>query len=156
MECFGGCIYEGNAKLEGHVFDPNSTYYQDLMSQNPQLIGSDFAKDGYFTNNFNDVVAAYVTLFELMVVNQWHILTSGFVILTNESARLFFLAFHLTAVVLMLNIFVAFILEAFLMQLQLFHGVATDDLYTKVQAFLEAQAGSSTGRAYVVEPRMKY
>jgi hypothetical protein len=52
------------------VFNSSSEFYIDVRIGNPMLKDSDFAADGYFANNFNDIVASYVTLFELMVVNQ--------------------------------------------------------------------------------------
>lgn len=43
---------------------------------------SDFAAYGYCSNNFNNLVTSFVTLFELMTVNQWHILAEGHVLVT--------------------------------------------------------------------------
>ena len=42
------------------------------------LAASDFGADDYWTNNFNDVLSGYVTLFELLVVNNWFVLVDGF------------------------------------------------------------------------------
>ncbi len=39
---------------------------------NPKLEGSEFVVKQYCNNNFNDIAHAFVLLFELMVVNQWH------------------------------------------------------------------------------------
>jgi len=44
-----------------------------------------------------------VVLMELTVVNQWHILTQGFVLVTHPVARLFFIIFHLFVVVLIMK-----------------------------------------------------
>ena len=49
MEIWGGQIYRGNPDLEGTAFD---------------------ALD-YYQNSFNNFVFAYVTCFELLVVNNW-------------------------------------------------------------------------------------
>ena len=110
------------------MFETDSPFARDLHEHNPKLAGSAYADDGYFANNFNDVLSAYVILFELMVVNQvrrfwvqgagratlranhalgrggglqWNVLAEGFVILTSYAARIFFLAFHMTAVLVM-------------------------------------------------------
>ena len=102
MEIFGGLI----------KFDPNNI--NNCGSTLPQT--SDFARDGYCKNNFNDLYASLVTLFELMTVNQWHVITEGFVLVTHKAARLYFLSFHLVCVTLILNIFSAFVIEAFILE----------------------------------------
>jgi hypothetical protein len=54
----------------------------------------------------------FVVLFDLLVVNQWHVMTEGFVLaLGSRWVRLYFVAFHLTTVIVVLNIFTAFVLE---------------------------------------------
>eukprot|EP00730_Choanoeca_flexa_P020167 TRINITY_DN9861_c0_g1_i1.p1 TRINITY_DN9861_c0_g1~~TRINITY_DN9861_c0_g1_i1.p1 ORF type:complete len:665 (+),score=202.54 TRINITY_DN9861_c0_g1_i1:66-1997(+) len=145
MELFGGRIYEGNRSLEGHVFNQTSLFYSDIQLLNPKLNNTDFARDGYFANNFNDIVASYVTLFELMVVNQWHIIADGYVQLTSKAARLFFFSFHLSTVLVLLNIFVAFVLEAFLMQLELVSGQNPDALFLELESKLEARQALASG-----------
>jgi len=45
-----------------------------------------------------------VVLSELTVVNQWHVLTSGFVLVTHPAAKIYFLLFHLTVVVLIMKL----------------------------------------------------
>ena len=39
---------------------------------NPKLNGTEFALKRYCPMNFNDIGHSYLTLFTLMVVNQWH------------------------------------------------------------------------------------
>ncbi|GBM49311.1 Two pore calcium channel protein 1 [Araneus ventricosus] len=41
---------------------------------------------------------------------------NGFVLVTSKAARLYFFAFHLTCVIIVLNIFTAFVLEAFILE----------------------------------------
>ncbi|XP_077522773.1 uncharacterized protein LOC144133504 isoform X2 [Amblyomma americanum] len=100
---------------------------------NPKLQKSAFYAAGYCKNNFNDIFSSFVVLFELMVVNQWHILTEGFVHVTSKAARLYFLLFHLSCVVIVLNIFTAFVLEAFLLEYTL-------DM-TKLESAVETKIG---------------
>ncbi|XP_012942639.1 two pore calcium channel protein 1 [Aplysia californica] len=87
-----------------------------LFCGNVKLNNSLFYKAHYCNNNFNDIVQSMVVMFELSVVNQWHVITSGFVLVTSKVARLYFFAFHLCCVVVVLNIFIAFILEAFILE----------------------------------------
>lgn len=107
MEAFQGLI----------KYSPyNITNNASLICGNPALTGSEFARDRYCSNNFNNIMKSFVLLFELTVVNQWHVLTSGFVLVTHKAARIYFFMFHLTCVVIILNIFTAFILEAFILE----------------------------------------
>lgn len=94
VQLFGGLIYHGNLKLSGSAFH----------------------QANYYANNFNDMASGMVLLFELLVVNNWHILMDGFVIVTNWNTHFFFIAFYVVGVLVMLNVVVAFILEAFHMQ----------------------------------------
>lgn len=118
MFCFAGKIYEGNRTLPGSTFEEGSPFYIDLHAGNPILEGSEYASDGYYANNFNDPVSAFVTLFELQVVNQWHVQAQGFVLLTHKAVRVYFVLFNLITVVLIMNIFISFVIEAFVLQLQ--------------------------------------
>ena len=108
MESFAGLIrytgYEEGRRPE------------ELYCGNPRLKASEFYRDHYCSNNFNDVIKSFVTLFELMVVNQWHVITEGHVLVTSKAARLFFFAFHFVCVIVILNIFVAFVIEAFILE----------------------------------------
>merc|ERR1712070_1245949 len=64
-------------------------------------------------NNFNDFASSLVTLFELLVVNNWHVLMSGFIAVTSPWCRWYFVSFWVLGVVVVLNLVVAFVLEAF-------------------------------------------
>jgi len=79
----------------------------------PDLIGSDYAKSDYFDYNFNDFGMAFVVLFELLIGNNWNTTQDGFIRLTNEGARVFFISFYFLAVLITLNLVVALILDAF-------------------------------------------
>ena len=108
MECFAGLIrYTGYG---------DGRRPEELYCGNPLLKPSEFYRDHYCSNNFNDVIKSFVTLFELMVVNQWHVITEGHVLVTSKAARLFFFSFHFVCVIVILNIFVAFVIEAFILE----------------------------------------
>lgn len=110
MEIFHGLItYHGYQE----------TNQNDMFCGNPKLNNTAFYRNHYCNNNFNDILKAFVLLFELTVVNQWHVLSSGFVFVTNKAARLYFFIFHMSCVIIVLNIFVAFILEAFILEYSL-------------------------------------
>lgn len=68
----------------------------------------------YFLNNFNDLGNGFVTLFSLMVVNNWQFVSQVFVDITGTTAtRFFFVAFYYICVVIGLNIVVAFAIDMF-------------------------------------------
>ena len=71
----------------------------------------------YYLNNFKNLPNAYVTLFELMVVNNWFIIMEGYASTTGDWSRIFFMSFYLFTMVVV-TIIVAFILEAFLFRIQ--------------------------------------
>ncbi|RWS26460.1 two pore calcium channel protein 1-like protein, partial [Leptotrombidium deliense] len=71
----------------------------------------------YCTINFNSFGNAMLFLFDLMVVNQWHVLAKGpELLLSSKWTRLYFISFHLLCVIIVLNIFTAFVLEAFILE----------------------------------------
>ncbi|XP_058496744.1 two pore segment channel 3 [Solea solea] len=100
---------------------------------NALLTGTTFAQLHYCKNNFNNVVSSYILLVELTVVNQWHVLSSGFAIVTHMSARIFFVFFHIIVVIVIINIFVAFVLEAFFVE----YSVDKSDLQTSLEKKIE-------------------
>ncbi|XP_036420198.1 two pore segment channel 3 isoform X2 [Colossoma macropomum] len=124
MELFKGKVQFFEAGSE----DPAREY-----CGNPLLKGSAFARNNYCKNNFNDVVSSFILLLELTVVNQWHVLTGGFTAVTHISARIFFVLFHVVMVIIIINIFVAFILEAFFVE----YMVEKSDLQTSLEKKIE-------------------
>ncbi|XP_047735881.1 uncharacterized protein LOC125177696, partial [Hyalella azteca] len=135
MELFHGLI---RAKDEVNVIDDklasNNSHGFPMYCGNPALQGTDFWRLQYCNNNFNDVLHAFIVLFELTVVNQWHVLAYGFSAVTHPSARLFFLLFHMLCVTLLLNVFTAFVLEVFLLEFSASEGVMETQLETKILA----------------------
>uniref|UniRef100_A0A286XHN7 Ion transport domain-containing protein n=1 Tax=Cavia porcellus TaxID=10141 RepID=A0A286XHN7_CAVPO len=124
MLTFGGLVFVvyyafaviGMEMFHGKIqfFDPNSTSPDALVCGNPALKGSAFARDRYCKNNFNDLASSFVVLMELTVVNQClPLLAGGFALVTHQAAKLYFILFHIVVVILIVNIFIAFILEAF-------------------------------------------
>eukprot|EP00794_Sanderia_malayensis_P020401 gene20401-22414_t len=113
MEAFSGRINDiPNDNMHGN----HSTNLSTSFCGNIKLRDSEFYRLHYCGKNFNNVLKSFNTLFDLTVVNQWHVITDGFVRVTNKAARIYFLLFHLLCVIVVLNIFVAFVLEAFMLQ----------------------------------------
>lgn len=49
-----------------------------------RLQNSSYAQAGYAANNFNDLGSGFVTLFELLVVNNWFVIAEGFELATGS------------------------------------------------------------------------
>lgn len=88
-----------------------------LNTENPALHGTAFEAASYFPNNFNDFGSTCVTLFDLMVINNWFIYMDAIALVTNEASRLYFFLFWFFTNLLTLNLLVANILDAVSAQL---------------------------------------
>uniref|UniRef100_A0A8C7B980 Ion transport domain-containing protein n=1 Tax=Neovison vison TaxID=452646 RepID=A0A8C7B980_NEOVI len=125
MEAFHGKV---------RFFDPNFTTPDALMCGNPALKDSAFARDRYCKNNFNDLASSFIVLMELTVVNQCcALLADGFALVTHQAARLYFISFHVVVVILIINIFIAFILEAFFVAYSLEKSEVETAIERKIQ-----------------------
>ncbi|XP_018518720.1 two pore segment channel 3 isoform X2 [Lates calcarifer] len=121
-------LFKGKVKFFEDPNDPAKAY-----CGNPLLKDTAFAQLNYCKNNFNNVVSSFILLLELTVVNQWHVLSSGFATVTHISARIFFVLFHILVVIVIINIFVAFVLEAFFVE----YSVDKSDLQTSLERKIE-------------------
>ncbi|XP_020398283.1 two pore calcium channel protein 1 isoform X1 [Zea mays] len=98
LQFFGGIVYAGNLKLE-----------------ETDLFGND-----YLLFNFNDYPSGMVTLFNLLVMGNWQVWMESYAHLTGSSWSLvYFISFYLISVLLLLNLIVAFVLEAFFAEMEL-------------------------------------
>ena len=70
----------------------------------------------YALNNFNDFGSALVTLFELLVVNNWNVIMDEAVAVSNDWARIYFISWFVLAVMVMSNLIVAHILDGILVE----------------------------------------
>ena len=65
----------------------------------------------------NDFFHSMVTLMALAIVNNWQVVSGTFIAMKeNDYYRVYFIAFYFFAVILLLNIIVAFILDIFITQ----------------------------------------
>ncbi|KAH9506805.1 Two pore calcium channel protein 1 [Dermatophagoides farinae] len=81
----------------------------------------------YYLNNFQDLITSYITLFELMVVNNWQITMSAYVIVTgNRWSYIFFIAFYIITLVV-ITIVVSFVLDTFNFHIEYKHRFGPDD-----------------------------
>ncbi|CAM9345333.1 unnamed protein product [Chrysoparadoxa australica] len=78
------------------------------------LAEMDFGKNDYWANNFNDMASGLITLLCQLLQNNWQVSVEAFVFLTTGYARVFFIAWYCFGVLIVLNIVIAVVLEAFL------------------------------------------
>uniref|UniRef100_A0A8C9L1L1 Ion transport domain-containing protein n=1 Tax=Pavo cristatus TaxID=9049 RepID=A0A8C9L1L1_PAVCR len=155
MLTFGGltlvvyCIFAviGMELFHGKIqfFPANSNAPYALECGNPALKDSLFARGKYCKNNFNNFASSFIVLMELTVVNQWHdilsilplipfvLFANGFANVTAQPAKLYFIAFHIVMVIIIINIFVSFILEAFFVEYSLEKSEVETAIEQKIQ-----------------------
>lgn len=83
--------------------------FKDKITNLP--LDSQWKLSGYQSNNFNNFPRAIVTLFELLMVNNWHVFMNAGVEVTSEWCRLYFISFYVICPLLMMHLLIAFILD---------------------------------------------
>lgn len=68
----------------------------------------------YWANNFDDFAAALVTLWNVMVVNNWQVFLDAFQRFVGPWSKIYFVLWWLVSSVVWVNLFLALILENFL------------------------------------------
>ncbi|KAL9243813.1 hypothetical protein vseg_017655 [Gypsophila vaccaria] len=87
---------------------------------NPLVEGTDLAESDYLLFNFNDYPNAMVTTFNLLVMGNWQSWMQSYRDLTRTPWTLvYFISFYLITVMLILNLIIAFVLEAFFSELEI-------------------------------------
>ncbi|XP_058220119.1 two pore calcium channel protein 1 isoform X3 [Rhododendron vialii] len=120
VQIFGGIVHAGNPKLDGTGLDEND----------------------YLLFNFNDYPNGMVTLFNLLVMNDWQVWMQSYTDLTGTSwTYMYFISFYLIAVLLLLSLVVAFVLEAFFAEMELETSEKCEDP--------EQEGGGKSRRRYI-------
>jgi len=83
-----------------------------LYKGNPQLQDSFFAASHYWALNFNDILSGFVTLFSIMIVNNWFVIAGACILVTTAYSAIFFICFFVIVNLIVLNILIALILES--------------------------------------------
>jgi len=92
--------------------DPNNKHSQQILRRAPDFATA--ADVGYYTNSMNDVGSAMITLFELMIVNNWFVIASGYIATTSKIHRIYFVFYWIIQVLCFVNLLVATILDTFI------------------------------------------
>ncbi|NXH48335.1 TPC1 protein, partial [Dicaeum eximium] len=131
MELFHGKI---------QYFPANSNAPHALECGNPALKDSLFARGNYCKNNFNDFTSSFIVLMELTVLllssfplTLTLLFANGFANVTAQPAKLYFIAFHIVMVIIVVNIFLSFILEAFFVEYSMEKSEVETAIEQKIQ-----------------------
>lgn len=90
-----------------------------VNSGNPHLSETDLADNDYLLFNFNDYPSGMVTLFNLLVMGNWQAWMQSYKELTSAWSYIYFVSFYLVTILLLLNLVVAFVLEAFFAEMEI-------------------------------------
>eukprot|EP00981_Chlorochromonas_danica_P006556 scaffold1431_cov167-Ochromonas_danica.AAC.16 len=94
------------------------------------ISATSYGIQGYWPQNFNDMLSGMVTMFTLLHVNNMHITTAGLVAATNQSAEIFFAAWYCLGVLLLLNVIIAVFLSHFVEYLQIMQDAQAAEIVT--------------------------
>ena len=77
--------------------------------------GNDDIPSLYYLNNFNDLLSSYLTLFSLLVVNNWQMTvnTCTAVLSHNTVYRLYFYLFYYVSVIVGMNLVIAYAIDMY-------------------------------------------
>nr|XP_055127032.1 two pore channel protein 2 isoform X1 [Symphalangus syndactylus] len=119
MRAFGGILVVvyyvfaiiGINLFRGVIVAPGNS---SLAPANGSAPCGSFEQLEYWANNFDDFAAALVTLWNLMVVNNWQVLLDAYRRFSGPWSKIYFVLWWLVSSVIWVNLFLALILENFL------------------------------------------
>eukprot|EP00928_Gymnodinium_smaydae_P004803 TRINITY_DN11641_c0_g1_i4.p1 TRINITY_DN11641_c0_g1~~TRINITY_DN11641_c0_g1_i4.p1 ORF type:complete len:354 (+),score=73.43 TRINITY_DN11641_c0_g1_i4:219-1280(+) len=91
-----------------------------LRRDNRKLEGSSWMEQSYWSNNFNCSASAIMVLFQQLVVNNWFIVMDACGQALGDWVRVYFMSHYVAGVTVLMNVFTAFIIEAWHQQLSHF------------------------------------
>ena len=104
-----------------------------LSVNEPAVVKNQNIPDTYLEMNFNDNINSFVTLFTLMVVNNWFVIVDMFENVKGTIwVRLYFITFYFFSVLVVLNILVAFAI----------------DMYSSIESVNSQKKQEQSGRTY--------
>ncbi|XP_042094289.1 two pore channel protein 2 isoform X1 [Ovis aries] len=101
----------GISLFRGVVVAPRNS---SLASVNGSVPCGSFEQLEYWPNNFDDFAAALVTLWDVMIVNNWQVFLDAFRRYAGPWSEVYFVLWWLVSSVIWVNLFLALILENFL------------------------------------------
>ncbi|KAH1222592.1 Two pore calcium channel protein 1 [Glycine max] len=125
VQIFGGIVNAGNPELELTALAENECEFNSgiyvVSEMELFVLGVSFlTENSYLVFNFNDYPNGIVTLFNFLVTATWDEVMTSYKELTGTSwTYLYFISFYLITVLLLLNLIIAFVLEAFFAEMEL-------------------------------------
>jgi hypothetical protein len=100
------CVYYIFAIIGQYLFGGK------IFTTNPVLQNTNFSSAGFWPLNFNDLPSGFVTLFALMIVNNWYEIAQGFMLATNSDiVSIYFVIFFVIVNLVVLNIVMALVID---------------------------------------------
>ncbi|KAL8593756.1 hypothetical protein ACOMHN_032362 [Nucella lapillus] len=118
MKAFAGVlivIYYVFAILGMELFH-DAIKYKNVTDSNRTYDCGTYQQLEYWANNFDDFAAAILVLWDVMVVNNWMVFLEAYRAATSAWAYMYFVAWWLISVIIVLNLFTALIMENFIMK----------------------------------------
>jgi len=87
----------------------------EVLTNSPAIYNDSSIPDNYPLINYNDLVSSFVTLFILIVVNNWFVIVQMYVDVNDGRSlyRLYFIVWYYFGVIIGLNIIVAFAIDMY-------------------------------------------
>lgn len=87
----------------------------EISQSSPAIVADSSIPDNYFLMNFNDLMSSLVTLFALIVVNNWYVIVAMCVDIKGGYTiyRYYFVLFYYFGVIIGLNIIIAFAIDMY-------------------------------------------
>ena len=87
----------------------------EIREDSPSIIHDSSIPDNYYLMNFNDLTSSMVTLFALIVVNNWYVIVAMCVDVKGGDTiyRYYFVVFYYFGVIIGLNIIIAFAIDMY-------------------------------------------
>uniref|UniRef100_A0A8C6ID18 Two pore channel protein 2 n=1 Tax=Mus spicilegus TaxID=10103 RepID=A0A8C6ID18_MUSSI len=97
--------------FRGVIVPPGNS---SLVPDNNSAVCGSFEQLGYWPNNFDDFAAALITLWNVMVVNNWQVILEAYKRYAGPWSMVYFVLWWLVSSVIWINLFLALLLENFL------------------------------------------
>ena len=88
------------------LFQGHLDYSKIANSTNEGHTCGSYGQLGYYSNNFDDFFSSIILLWDLLVVNNWHVFLHIFKDEISGWAQVYFITWWLVSAVIILNIFV--------------------------------------------------
>ncbi|XP_027264592.1 two pore calcium channel protein 2 isoform X2 [Cricetulus griseus] len=96
--------------FQGIIVPPGNS---SLAPDNSSAVCGSFEQLDYWSNNFDDFAAALITLWNVMVVNNWQVLLEAYQRYSGPWSMVYFVLWWLVSSVIWINLFLALLLENF-------------------------------------------